>query len=151
MSGTVNGGAEGNIYGGAMSSSGGFATTGRAPQIGRNSIVGPGFNNLDMRVSRNIPIHESIYMQFSADAFNLINHQIVTSVQGGYSSYIAGAGATSGAYKCTSQAAPSGSTFGGCIVPSTNTGLNAFYTTSSTSGSNLYTARQLQLAAKLFF
>jgi len=151
MGNTVNGGAEGNIYGGAMSSSGGFATTGRAPQIGRNSIVGPGFNNLDMRVSRNIPIHESIYMQFSADAFNLVNHQIVTGVQGGYSTYLGTAGQKSGAYTCTSQAAPSGSTFGGCIVPSTNTGLNTFYTTSSTSGSNLYTARQLQVAAKLFF
>ncbi|HWB32769.1 MAG TPA: TonB-dependent receptor [Acidobacteriaceae bacterium] len=151
MSGTVSGGAQGNIFGGAMSSSSGASTTGRAPQVGRNSIVGPGFNNLDFRVSRNVPIHESVYMQFSADAFNLINHQIVTSVQGGYSSYIAGAGATSGAYKCTSQAAPSGSTFGGCIVPSTSTGLNAFGVTSSTSGSNLYTARQLQVAAKLFF
>ncbi|HWG18742.1 MAG TPA: TonB-dependent receptor [Acidobacteriaceae bacterium] len=151
MGNTVNGGAEGNIYGGAMSSSSGVATTGRAPQVGRNSIIGPGFNNLDMRVSRNIPIHESIYMQFSVDAFNVPNHQIITSVQGGYSTYLGTAGQTSGAYKCTTQAAPSGSTFGGCIVPSTNTGLNTFYTTSSTSGSNLYTARQLQFAAKLFF
>ena len=41
MSGTVAGGADGNIYGGAISSGSGLATTGRPPQIGRNSIIGP--------------------------------------------------------------------------------------------------------------
>ena len=65
MSGTVYSGtgtsygADGNIYGGAMSSSSGSATTGRPPQIGRNSIYGPGFNNVDLRVARNVPIHEA--------------------------------------------------------------------------------------------
>jgi hypothetical protein len=150
MSGTISGGAEGNIYGGAMSSSSGSSTTGRPPQIGRNSIVGPGFNNLDFRVSRNVPIHESTYLQFAAEAFNLVNHQIITSVQGGYSSYL-GTGVKSGAYTCSSLAPPTGSTAGGCIVPSTSTGLNIFGTTSNTSSSNLYTARQLQVSAKLFF
>ncbi len=133
MSGTVTGGDEGNIYGGAMSSSSGLSTTGRPPQVGRNSIVGPGFNNLDMRISRNIPIHESIYMQFSADAFNVVNHQIVTGVQGGLSSFLT-PNQTSGAYHCSVVAPPSGSTEAGCITPTTNTGLNTFYTTSSTSG-----------------
>jgi hypothetical protein len=150
MSGTISGGAEGNIYGGAMSSSSGSSTTGRPPQIGRNSIVGPGFNNLDFRVSRNVPIHDSTYLQFAAEAFNLVNHQIITSVQGGYSSYL-GTGVKSGAYTCSSLAPPTGSTAGGCIVPSTSTGLNIFGTTSNTSSSNLYTARQLQMSAKLFF
>ena len=82
MSGTVyNGitasnntfGAAGNIYGGAMSSSTGAATTGRPPQIGRNSIIGPGFNNFDFRISRDVPIHESIKLQFTGEAFNLLN------------------------------------------------------------------------------
>ena len=81
MSGTVyNGsatsyGAAGNIYGGAMSSSSGAATTGRPPQIGRNSIIGPGFNNFDFRISRDVPIHENIKLQFTGEAFNLLNHQ----------------------------------------------------------------------------
>ncbi len=78
-------GADGNIYGGAMSSSSGAATTGRPPQIGRGSLYGPGFNNFDLRVARNIPIHEKIYMQVTADAFNVLNHTIVTSVNGTYS------------------------------------------------------------------
>ncbi len=88
MTGTVSGGAEGNIYGGAMSSSSGASTTGRPPQIGRNSQIGPGFNNIDFRLSRNVPIHESIYLQFSGDAFNLLNHKIVTGVNGSYSTYL---------------------------------------------------------------
>src|ERR1019366_2885591 len=67
-------GADGGIFGGAISSSSGAATQGRPPQVGRNSIYGPGYNDLDFRLSRNIPIYEKIYMQFSADAFNLLNH-----------------------------------------------------------------------------
>ncbi len=59
MSGTVYSGStsgtsygdEGNIYGGAMSSSSGAATTGRPPQIGRNSITGPGYNDVDFSIA----------------------------------------------------------------------------------------------------
>ncbi len=96
---------EGGIYGGAISSSTGGATNGRPPQIGRNSIYAPGYNDFDLRVSRNIPIHESIYLQFSADAFNLLNHQIITGVNSTYTTYLApGASATvnsSLSYKCS--------------------------------------------------
>jgi hypothetical protein len=155
MSGTVyNGtgssyGADGNIYGGAMSSSSGSATTGRPPQIGRNSIYMPGYNNLDFRIAHNIPIHESIYMQFSADAFNLLNRQIITAVNGTYSLYLNN-GASSGSLKCNASAVPSGSTLQGCIAPYNGTGLAAFGVTSGTNNL-LYGARQMQFAAKLFF
>jgi hypothetical protein len=134
------------IFGGAMSSSSGGATSGRPPQVGRNSINSPGFNDFDLRVSRNVPIHESIYMQFAADAFNLLNHQIVTGVNGTYSSYVA-----QGKSGCQAFTAPAGSTAQGCFVPYTGTGLSAFGVTSSTSSSFLYSARQLQVSAKLFF
>ena len=97
MSGTVYSlgsyGAEGNIYGGAMSSSSGTPSTGRAPQVGRNSIVGPGYNDLDFRIARDIPIYENLKLQFTADAFNLLNHTIITGVNGTYSQYT-GAAAT---------------------------------------------------------
>jgi hypothetical protein len=146
---------EGGIYGGAISSSSGGATNGRPPQIGRNSIYAPGYNDFDLRVSRNIPIHESIYMQISADAFNLLNHQIITGVNSTYTTYLApGATATvnsSLSYKCSVVAPPAGSTERGCFVPYTGTGLTAFGAASSTSSSSLYGARQLQFAAKLFF
>jgi hypothetical protein len=161
MSGTVYSGsgssygADGNIYGGAMSSSSGAPTTGRPPQIGRNSVYMPGYNNLDFRVSRNIPIHEKTYLQFSADAFNLLNHTIITSVQGTYSQYAALTAPTTktpnpACSTTTYSAAPSGSFVAGCISPYTGTGLSAFRATSGTNNS-LYGARQLQLSAKLFF
>ncbi len=155
MTGTVSGGAEGNIYGGAMSSSSGASTTGRPPQIGRNSQIGPGFNNIDFRLSRNVPIHESIYLQFSADAFNLLNHKIVSGVNSSYSTYSTAAAPTgttpNPACNLNTQApGPGSAPLAGCIAPFSGTGLTAFGAVSGTS-SGLYNARQLQVSAKLFF
>jgi hypothetical protein len=142
----------GGIYGGAMSSSSGGATNGRPPQIGRNSIYMPGYNDVDLRVSRDIPIYEGIKLQFSADAFNLLNHQIVTAVQSGYTTFMApGASTKVGSLTYACAAVPVGSTTRGCFTPTTSTGLNAFGVTSNTSGSILYGARQLEFHAKLFF
>lgn len=155
MSGTVYSGtgtsygADGNIYGGAMSSSSGAPVTGRPPQIGRNSIYAPGYNDFDFRLSRNIPIHESVYMQFSADAFNLLNHTIITSVNGTYSQFL-GVGSSSGNLKCNASGAPAGSALQGCIAPFNLTGLSAFGATSGTNN-GLYGPRQMQFSAKLFF
>ena len=152
MSNSISGGAEGNIYGGAMSSSSGSTTTGRPPQIGRNSIVGPGFNNLDFRVSRNVPIHESIYLQFIAEAFNLANHQIITGRTERLLVVPDDLATKSGAYTCSSLAPPSGSTAGGCITPTTNTGLNAFYTPPAAPAAATCTPHgNCRVSAKLFF
>jgi hypothetical protein len=113
----------------------------------------PGYSNFDFRISRNIPIHESLYMQISADAFNLLNHTIVTSVVGTHSLYLpnggtSGTGATQ--LKCNASSVPAGSALQGCIAPFNGTGLGAFDVTSGTNNS-LYGARQMQFAAKLFF
>jgi hypothetical protein len=140
----------GGIYGGAMSSSSGAATNGRPPQIGRNSIYAPGYNDFDFRVSRNVPIHEKIYLQFVGEAFNLLNHTIITGVNSTYTTFVA-PGAKSAPYTCNAVAAPAGSAQAGCFVPYNGTGLTAFGATSSTSSSNLYGSRQLQVSAKLFF
>jgi hypothetical protein len=163
MSGTVYSGStsstsygdDGNIYGGAISSGSGSPTTGRPPQIGRNSITGPGFNDFDFRVSRNVPLWHEAYLQFSADAFNLLNHKIITAVNGTYSQYAAAS--TSATSACSTAAGtttagtvPSGSTLQGCISPYSGTGLSAFGAPSATNN-GLYTARQMQFSAKLFF
>jgi hypothetical protein len=154
MTGTVyNGGsgsygAAGNIYGGAMSSSSGAATTGRPPQIGRNSIVGPGFNNLDFRIARDVPIHDAIKVTFIAEAFNLVNRRIITGVNSSFSTYTP-ASATSTTCS-TSAAAPAGSPVQGCITPFNGTGTSAFGAASSTNNT-LDGPRQLQVSAKLFF
>ena len=152
-------GDDGGIYGGAISSGSGLATTGRPPQIGRNSIIGPGFNDFDFRVSRDVPIYEGIHAQFSADAFNLLNHTIITSVVGSQSQYL-NVGATSAGtvtVSCTKTGVPAGSTLQGCIAPNPNLGtgtvsqrLNSFGATSGTNN-GLYSARQMQFSAKVFF
>lgn len=149
-------GAEGNIYGGAMSSSSGFATTGRAPQLGRNSIIGPGYNDVDFRIARDVPIHESLKLQFTADAFNLLNHTIITGVNGTYSQYnpLTAPSVKVPSPPCNTTVQTPGTTTAplqGCIAPFSGTALSAFGATSSTSSSSLYGARQLQFAAKLVF
>ena len=145
-------GAEGGIYGGAMGSGGGTATNGRPPQVGRNSIYAPGFNDLDFRVSRDVPIREGMKLQFSAEAFNLLNHRIVTGVNSNLSLYTAAGGnvATTGTAVPCASAVPTGSTLAGCIAPNLATGASTFNTQSSTT-SSLYGARQLQLVGKFTF
>jgi hypothetical protein len=141
--------ADGNIYGGTMSSSSGAATTGRPPQIARNCQPGPGTHNIDFRVTRDIPIHEHISMQFIGEAFNLLNHQIISSVNSTYSTYT-GPTAVSGACPANS-AVPTGPYFWGCITPfAASTPSGAF---GQETGTNtlLYGPRQLQVSAKLFF
>jgi len=163
MSGTVYSGStsstsygdDGGIYGGAISSGSGSPTTGRPPQIGRNTQIGPGFNDFDFSVKRNFPIYKEMYLQFSADAFNLLNHKIVTAVNGTYSQYAAASSSVSSACSTaagttTAATVPNGSTLQGCISPYTGTGLSAFGAPSSTN-SGLYTARQMEFSAKLFF
>jgi hypothetical protein len=147
---------EGGIFGGAMSSGSGSATSGRPPQIGRNSIPSPGFNDIDLRVSREVPIHDSMKLQFNAEAFNLLNHRIITGVNSTYSNFVAPGLSVTGAnvYKCPAAATvtvPVGSRDTGCFVPYVGTGLSQFGTPSSTSSSSLYGSRQLQVSAKLFF
>jgi hypothetical protein len=167
MSGTVfngsaasNGiiGAAGNIYGGAMSSSSGLATTGRPPQIGRNSIIGPGFYNFDFRISRDVPIHENIKLQFTAEAFNLLNHKIITGVNSTYSAYntVAAPSTSTPNPACnlnTQTPGPSGAPLQGCIAPFTtpNTSPASAFATPTGTNNTLYGPRQLQLIGKLFF
>jgi len=145
---------EGGIFGGAMSSSSGGATNGRPPQIGRNSINMPGFNDFDVRLTRKVPIHDKISMDLNAEAFNLLNHQIVTGVNSTYTTFLAPKQkvvANGITYSCASVTPPAGSKETGCFVPYTGTGLSAFGATSSTSSSSLYGSRQLQVSAKLYF
>jgi hypothetical protein len=141
--------ADGNIYGGAMSSSSGAPTTGRPPQIQRNSQPGPGVRNIDFRITRDISIHERVSMQIIGEAFNIMNHEIISTTNTTYSSQLSPTG-TSGTCP-TVTGLPTGSGFAGCIVsyvPSTPSG--AFGVKTGTN-SLLYGPRQLQVTAKLFF
>jgi hypothetical protein len=142
--------ADGNIFGGAMSSSSGAPTTGRPPQIQRNSQPGPGIHNIDFRVTRDVPIHEKIYMQFIGEAFNILNHQIISGVATTYSS-LAYPSATQGAACSSSTAVPDGSQFAGCITPFAASNPASVFGAPTGSNTLLYGPRQLQVSAKLFF
>ncbi|MBV9264690.1 MAG: TonB-dependent receptor [Acidobacteriaceae bacterium] len=41
--------------------------------LGRNVIIGPGFSNLDVALTKNTKIAEALTLQFRADAFDLLN------------------------------------------------------------------------------
>jgi outer membrane receptor protein involved in Fe transport len=153
--GTGSYGSGGGIYGGAISSGSGLATTGRPPQIGRNSIYGPGLNNLDFRVTRDVPIRETMKLQFMAEAFNLANHKIITSVNSTHSLYngAAAPSATTPSPLCNVLTQTPGSTSSplqGCISPNLATGVSTFGG-SATTGNLLYGPRQLQVSAKFIF
>jgi hypothetical protein len=157
MSGTIYSGGAGSygsgggIYGGAISSGSGIATTGRPPQVGRNSVYAPGYYNWDLRVTREIPIWDKVKFSLTGEAFNVLNNRIITAVNGTYSQYTATAATGAVAAYCpTGGAAPAGSALQGCILPFTGTGATAFGAPSST-GNSLYNARQLQVSARLSF
>ena len=48
-------------------------TPGVQGTLGRNSLRGFGFNELDMTLRRQFPIHEAVALQFRADMFNVLN------------------------------------------------------------------------------
>jgi len=125
LTGNVTGGIDGGVTGAQVSL---FASnsSGRAPHLRRNSIPGPGIRNVDARVSRDIPIHENVKMQFFVEAFNLANRRHIISQN-------------TTAYQFT----------GTNTISAVTTG-TLFGAPTSTS-STLYGPRQLQFTAKLFF
>jgi Carboxypeptidase regulatory-like domain/TonB dependent receptor/TonB-dependent Receptor Plug Domain len=42
--------------------------------LGRNSIYGPGYKNLDFSITKNTPIREGLNFQLRAEFFNILNH-----------------------------------------------------------------------------
>ena len=142
--------ADGNIYGGTMSSSSGAPTTGRPPEIQRNSQPGPGVSNTDFRITRDIPIHEKVSMQIIGEAFNLFNHEIISSTNTTFSSQLSPTGPT-GACPAVASGLPAGSQFAGCIVPYVPSTPSGAFGVKTGTNNLLYGARQLQVSAKLFF
>jgi len=48
----------------------------------RNSIKGFGLTQVDLSIARTFPLHESLNLQFRADAFNVLNHPNFTNPPG---------------------------------------------------------------------
>jgi outer membrane receptor protein involved in Fe transport len=105
------------------------------PNIGRNTFQYPRKIVDDLRVQKQIPIHEGINLQLIANVFNLANHQNIDGISTlGYK--LTSTGSTAGT--ATFQGGQSGTTAFGAVTSSNNSGF-------------LYTPRQIEIAARLNF
>jgi hypothetical protein len=48
--------------------------TGTFGSAHRNTLIGPGFANVNLSLAKEFPIHEAIALQIRADAYNMFNH-----------------------------------------------------------------------------
>ncbi len=74
----------------------------------RNAFRGPGAYNLDASVSKTIPVHEQINVEFRAEGFDITNH---------HNLYILGQALDAGNFQATTTTSPLGSTV---FNPATN-------------------------------
>jgi outer membrane receptor protein involved in Fe transport len=122
---------------GSIISTGSFNGTGgsnRIPGLDRNNFQQPKTWVLDLRASKKVVVRERYSLEFLAEAFNLANHQNVTSV-----------GATAYTVSTSDPNNPDVNEF----VPYTST---PFHSVTGTNNSNFaYNVRQLQLAVRLKF
>jgi hypothetical protein len=51
-----------------------FTSVARFGNLGRNVVIGPGFNNADFSITKNTKLGERMSWQFRAEIFNLFNH-----------------------------------------------------------------------------
>ena len=51
-----------------------FTAVPRFGNLGRNVVIGPGFNNLDFSVIKTTKLTENTSLQFRAEVFDLFNH-----------------------------------------------------------------------------
>lgn len=117
------------------------ATAVRVPQLSRNYFPGPGLRNLDARLSRDFSLTERMKLQFYVEAFNVLNHQNILSVNNKYSTYV-GPGASNPTVDCSAHT-------NGCIAP--YIGTSDFLGTSTGTTGVLYGPRQTQFVAKFLF
>jgi hypothetical protein len=123
----------------------------RVPQLARNFFPGPGLRNVDARISRDFAITEKTSLQFYVEAFNLLNHQNILSVNNKYSTYFAALAPTTNGNptKGYSSVCDASAHANACIAP--YTGTSDFLGTSTGTTGVLYGPRQTQFAAKFIF
>jgi hypothetical protein len=101
--------------------------------VGRNSVYGPGFTNMDLALVKNTKISENLNLQMRADAFDVFNHP----------NY--------------GQPGASGGFLAASLQPSFASNLGNQFTSFSSIGSTRFptgdsgSSRQLQFAVKLQF
>jgi hypothetical protein len=131
-------GLTGNAPNAAGNGINGSGNLSRIPELGRNNFNLRKTANVDFRLSKGFTMREKYRLELLGEAFNLFNHQNVTSV------------ATTAYNICTSA------TTQGC--PSTASALNPFLvfqpnfaTVTNANSNTIYRERQIQLAIRLAF
>ncbi len=120
----------------SFNGSGGFN---RVPGVDRNTYQQPRINLLGLRLSKRVVVRERYRFQFIGEAFNLANHQNVSTVSAiGYTPTVTSTG--TGATRVGT---------GNFLTPFTATPFGA--TTSVNNSNFAYSQRQLQLAVRLEF
>ena len=123
----------------SFNGSGSTAGDNRVPGPVRNLYQQPRINVLDLRISKRVVFREQYRMEFFGEAFNLANHQNVTSVE-------------ADAYNVTVNTTKAGATTigqGNTLTPYTST---PFQGITAVNNSNFaYSQRQLQLGARFQF
>ena len=116
------------------------STYGTVGNLGRNNLIGPGYAETDIGVTKNTRITERVSLQFRAEIFNIFNHPNF-SVPGG-----SGSGPTiiNAGVNCGPTSTPSNNPV--CFAPS-----GASITSLVGSGGLPDVARQTQFSLKLLF
>jgi hypothetical protein len=133
------------LPGGAFSGILGAGGTNRVPDLQRNAFTMPKTSTLNMRVGKNLFYNhgdQHYRLELFAEAFNLLNHQNITSVN------------TVAYYNCKNVSAS------GCITADGSTPVGApnylianplFGTYLNSNSNTVYSQRQIQLSARLHF
>lgn len=109
---------------------------------GRNAFRGPGVHNLDARLSRSFPVFGDRYsFEFAAEAFNVVNHRNILSVNTALVAYTA-----AGTTNCPATLLSGNN---GCLGPLPST-TSPFMSQNSTSNV-IYGPRQIQLLGRFIF
>jgi Carboxypeptidase regulatory-like domain/TonB dependent receptor len=77
---TAQGGRRFNVFAGSDANLDGNPLSDRPGNLGRNTLVGPRFVSLDMRLAREFRFNERVSAEFSADLFNAFNRVNVTDL-----------------------------------------------------------------------
>jgi hypothetical protein len=116
------GAVDGGLTGGMVNNSGSAPSPYEDPRVPRNFYAGPGFWDVDVRVSRDFRIKERYRLAFLAEAFNIFNHTNIFAVN-------------------TTQYSLSGTTLS----------KSAAFLTPTATNNGLYGARQLQVSGRFTF
>lgn len=69
-----------NVFAGSNANGDSNPTTDRPGDLGQNTLQGPGFADWDLRLGRDVPLHERYTLSLTMDAFNLPNETNITDL-----------------------------------------------------------------------